>query len=164
MSLDKIPTIDMSSENFKEELAFNIWSTHSSSDYRNDRERPYNGQEHTDDGERGKTEVKGLTMRDIRDCLVKAILLSSPSDQYLKGDVFTKCWDYSEYDTTGKAKPTEYLLSRQNEPDFISTKVDTNTWRTQDVFKVNFNSIDPLAVAQNLTCEIEKMMGIFPNI
>lgn len=34
------------------------------------RDRPYDGQSHTDAGERGMQEVYGLTMRDIRDCFV----------------------------------------------------------------------------------------------
>jgi len=36
-----------------------------------DRDRAYNGQLHTDCGERGKTLVEGLTMRDVSDCFVK---------------------------------------------------------------------------------------------
>ena len=42
--------------------------------FRMDRERPYNGQMHTDQGERGKTLVEGLTMRDIADCMVRGFL------------------------------------------------------------------------------------------
>lgn len=42
--------------------------------FRMDRERPYNGQSHTDQGERGKTLVEGLTMRDISDCIVRGFL------------------------------------------------------------------------------------------
>ena len=34
------------------------------------RERPYNGQPHTDEGIRGSTLVEGLTMRDVKDCFV----------------------------------------------------------------------------------------------
>ena len=34
------------------------------------RDRPYNGQPHTDEGIRGSTMVEGLTMRDIKDCFV----------------------------------------------------------------------------------------------
>ncbi|MFL1440421.1 hypothetical protein [Nocardiopsis protaetiae] len=37
-----------------------------------DRERPYDGQPHTDEGERGKTLVEGLTMRDVFDCYIRA--------------------------------------------------------------------------------------------
>ncbi len=33
-----------------------------------------------------------------------------------------------------------------------------------DVYKVDWNKIDPMAVCQNLACEIERIMGIFPNV
>jgi hypothetical protein len=71
-----------------------------------DRNRPYLGQAHTDEGERGMTLVKGLTMRDVSDCIRRGIALAT-----------------REYD-----------------------------------------GMDPVAVAQNACCEIEKMMGIFPNL
>lgn len=156
----EIEILDASHEDFKEQFDFAVWSTGGSSDYRNDRERPYNGQSWTDEGERGRAEVKGLTMRDIRDCLIKAMLMSSASKKYLETDEWLKCWDFS----SGEAKPTQYLLDRQNEPDYVSTKVELGTWRTQDVYKLNFPGVDPLAIAQNMSCEIEKMMGIFPNL
>lgn len=157
---DDIPMIDMNSETFNEEFDFLIQSQHSSSDYRNDRERPYNGQSHTDQGERGKQLVSGLTMRDLKDCLIKAMLESAPSDKYLDPDVFLKCWDF----TTDPPTPTQFLLSMQNDSDFVSTKVETGNWRPQDVYKINLGNIDPLAIANNFTCQVEKMMGIFPNI
>ena len=157
---DDIPTIDVGAEDFKEQFNFILWSEHSCSDYRNDRERPYDGQTHTDDGERGKQIVSGLTMRDLKDCLIKALLLSAPSKKYLEVDTFIKCWDF----TTKPNTPTQFLLDNQNEPDFVSNKVELGTWRPQDVYKINFNDIDPLAIAKNFTCEVEKMMNIFPNI
>ena len=43
-----------------------------------DRNRSYNGQPWTSDGERGQTMVQGLTMRDIRDCLILAFYSSAP--------------------------------------------------------------------------------------
>ncbi len=43
-----------------------------------DRNRDYDGQPHTDSGTRGKTEVKGLTMRDISDCIVLGLIDSAP--------------------------------------------------------------------------------------
>jgi hypothetical protein len=156
---DDIPILDASAEDFKEQLDFALWSVGGSSDYRNDRERPYNGQSHTDQGERGKTLVEGLTMRDIQDCLIKAMLESGTSNRYLNKD-FSKCWNWGIDPPT----PTQFLLDRQNDPDFISTKVEIGTWRPQDVYKLNWDNIDPIAIAQNLTCNIEKMMGIFPNI
>jgi len=45
--------------------------------FRMDRDRPYNGQPHTDNGERGKTLVDGLSMRDISDCMVRGFLDAS---------------------------------------------------------------------------------------
>lgn len=42
--MDKeIQILDASHDDFKEQLEFAVWSTGGSSDYRNDRERPYNG-------------------------------------------------------------------------------------------------------------------------
>jgi len=155
-----IPILDSESPDFKDELAFNIWSTQSCSDFRNDRERPYDGQPWTDNGLRGQTEVKGLTFRDIKDCLIKAILMSAPNPatENDQTDEFLKCFDFS----TDPPTPTQYL--KDNQEKFISYKVELGTWRPQDVYKVDANKIDLLAVAQNLSCEMERMMGIFPNI
>ena len=44
------------------------------SGYSLDKDRPYDGQPHTDNGKRGETVVKGLTMRDISDCIVRGFL------------------------------------------------------------------------------------------
>lgn len=43
-----------------------------------DRDRPYNGQPWTDQGERGKQEVHGITMRDLRDCFIRGCYDSAP--------------------------------------------------------------------------------------
>lgn len=163
--IEHIPVIDPEDENFRENLEFNLWSTQSSSDYRNDRERPYNGQPWTDDGKRGETKVEGLTMRDIKDCIIKGFLLSGATEEYLEADEFLKCWDFSECELEAPSKPpkpTQYLLDNQDK--YVSTKVETGNWRPQDVYKLDLSKIDPLAVTQNTTVEIEKMMGIFPNI
>ena len=42
-----------------------------------DRNRPYDGQPHTDQGERGKTLIEGLTMRDVADCILLGFLDAS---------------------------------------------------------------------------------------
>ena len=34
---------------------------------------------------------------------------------------------------------------------------------TDDIYAIDFSHIDPLAHWQNMSCRIEKMMGIFPN-
>lgn len=60
-----------------------------------DRNRPYTGQMHTTYGERGKRLVEGLTMRDIADCYVMGVLLSSyPAPEYHKVEAGT--WDRSD--------------------------------------------------------------------
>ena len=84
-----------------------------------DRNRPYDGQSHTDEGERGKTFVEGLTMRDVADCMVIGFLEASGS--------------YPENPT----KNDMYAVSELPSPG---------------------------AAIQCAMCNVEKMMGIFPNI
>jgi len=97
--------------------------------YRNDRNRPYDGQPHTDNGIRGATKIKGLSFRDITDCFVRGFLLSNGVDQ----------------------------------PDLYE-RVENDSWLHSDLYKLHLENIDPGAACQNMCCEIEKMMGIFPNI
>ncbi len=73
------------------------------------RERPYNGQPWTSFGERGKTLIKGLTKRDIGDCIARAFIQSIPPEEGIDGMGWT-------------------------------------------------------ALIQNTGCNIEKMMGIYPNL
>lgn len=101
-------------------------------DHNMQRNRPYNGQSHTDNGERGKTEVKGVTMRDIRDCYIRAICLSAHH-----------------------IVPHLYEQADKGENACICEN---------DLYGWDFDRLDPIAIAHNLTCEIEKMMGIFPNV
>ena len=42
-----------------------------------DRNRPYDGQAHTDQGVRGRQPITGLTFRDLNDCFIRAVLLSA---------------------------------------------------------------------------------------
>ena len=97
------------------------------------RHRPYNGQSHTDHGERGKQLVEGLTTRDIRDCYVRAVILAS---SHLVSDGL-----YNE-----------------------AIKGEHGNITENDLFGIDLNQTDPVAIAQNMSCEIEKMMDIFPNI
>lgn len=133
------PTLDINEDNFKENLAFNLWSTHSSSDYRNDRNRPYDGQPHTNEGERGKTEVKGLTRRDISDCIVQGFLAASNNEELQNKTI----------EINKEFQNTEYACK--------------NTWRYQDIYEIDLSKVDPGAVIQATTCFIEHMMGIYPN-
>ncbi len=97
------------------------------------RDRPYNGQPQTMTGERGATEIRGVTFRDLRDCFVRAMLLSSHGispaglyDEATKGEAAALC--------------------------------------ENDLYGWDLNQLDPMAVAQNLACEVEKVMGIYPNV
>lgn len=105
-----------------------------------DKDRPYDGQPHTLYGERGAKTVDGLTMRDISDCFVRAWILAHP------------CWN-----SDGTRNEANSALYAKYEEDPLSIT-------HEDVYKADGTpGVDPIAMAQNLGCEIEKMMGIFPN-
>lgn len=84
-----------------------------------DRNRPYDGQPHTDHGARGRQLVEGLTMRDVMDCFTRACFDASGLEP--------KDWPGSLYD-------------------------------------LPWDDMDIVAVRQNLSCWIERYMGIFPNL
>jgi hypothetical protein len=105
------------------------------------RDRPYNGQYHTDKGIRGSQMISGVTMRDLKDAFIRAFIISHPS--YKSG-------------TWIKNEPNFTLGEEcKKGPDACICE--------NDVFRLK-GSVDPLAVSQNLTCEIEKLMGIYPNL
>lgn len=81
-----------------------------------DRNRNYNGQPHTNEGIRGSTEVKSITMRDLTDCLRIAL-----------------------YESCGS-------------PNGITS-----------VYDLDISKCDPVTIEQNLTCNVEKFMGVYPN-
>uniref|UniRef100_A0A6M3J472 Uncharacterized protein n=1 Tax=viral metagenome TaxID=1070528 RepID=A0A6M3J472_9ZZZZ len=86
-----------------------------------DRQRPYDGQPWTDTGERGATEIKGITFRDLRDCFIRACFDSSGLSDHEKRNI-------------------------------------------KSVYDLDWENIDIIAVSQNLSCWVEKYMGIFPNV
>ncbi len=90
--------------------------------------RPFDGQPHTDAGERGKTMVEGLRMRDIADCILLGFLYSMEGFGYSIAE-------------SGTATYNDVYVAQEADPDF-----------------------DPLAVIQNAMCQIEKRMGIYPNV
>jgi hypothetical protein len=94
------------------------------------RDRPYMGQAHTDTGERGKTEIKGITFRDLRDCFIRACChagdIEELSEEANKGEGAALC--------------------------------------ENDLYKLDLNQLDIMAVCQNLCVEVEKIMGIYPNV
>jgi hypothetical protein len=43
-------------------------------------------------------------------------------------------------------------------------KVENGTCCADDIYLIDFVKIDPIAALQNMQCEIEKMMDIYPNL
>ncbi len=82
----------MSNENdFTNDLRWAIAETSGSTAYDMARNRPYDGQPHTDSGKRGETAVEGLTMRDVADCIVRGFLAAGGSEREnpIWDDVYT---------------------------------------------------------------------------
>lgn len=98
------------------------------------RDRPYIGQPHTSLGKRGQTEVRGVTFRDLRDCFIRAMCFCADPDI-----------------------PTNRRILKE------ARKGENANLNGNAVYAVEGN-IDPLAIWQNMACEIEKIMGIYPNI
>lgn len=88
-----------------------------------DPNRPFDGQPHTDQGERGKTLVAGLRFRDVCDCFVIGWLQAAMRGSLAEGGTATY----------------------------------------NDIYECD-EDVDPLAVMQNMTCEMEKRMEIYPNM
>ena len=68
------------------------------------RDRPYNGQKHTYEGESGKQLVEGLTLRDIADCIAKGFLSAYDNEAVQEG-VRTGTWQYSDLYSKGSYDP-----------------------------------------------------------
>lgn len=100
-------------------------------------ERPFTGQPHTDQGERGKAEVCGLRFRDLADCAVRALADISLAD-VMREDM-------------GRA-------------DKIAQSIEDGTLNYNDLYDIVPEDIDPIALVQCITCRVEQFMGIFPNI
>lgn len=110
-------------------------------DHNMQRDRPYNGQPHTDTGTRGRQEISGVTMRDIRDCFFRAYIKSH--NYYVNGSI-------------QPIQPNSTLIDEANKG--VNGVISEN-----DLYTL-IGGFDPVAVSQNLTCEIEKIMGIYPNV
>lgn len=106
-----------------------------------DRDRPYSGQPQTATGVRGSRLITGLTDRDLYDCMIRGYILSHSSfkDSTMEPEA-------SNYDLISEAKKGPFAQLNAN-----------------DMFGMK-GSVDPLAVIQNTLCEVEKLMGIFPDL
>jgi hypothetical protein len=102
------------------------------------RDRPYNGQPHTGTGQRGATEISGITFRDLRDCFIRAVLLSTGAETI-----------------DGVNMRPRYEEANKGESAVLCEN---------DLYGFNLDRLDPMAICQNLSCEIERLMGIYPNV
>ena len=98
------------------------------------RSRPYNGQPQTVTGQRGATEVMGVTFRDLRDCYIRARCLAMGAN----------CAEN---------------MPRYNE----ALKGENAALCENDVYALK-GDVDEMAVLQCFCCEVEKLMGIYPNV
>jgi len=106
-----------------------------------DRDREFVGAFNTFWGERGKTFVHGLKIRDLCDCIVRSIFLCSHKSITDSGNKYLQ-------NLCESAEKGEYS-------DMI---------KPSDLYTIELDALDPVAVIQTVMCEIEKMMGIYPNI
>lgn len=102
------------------------------------RTRPYSGQPHRVNGVRGAAEIRGITFRDLRDAFIRAVLLSTGAEIIDGVDLRPR---YEE------ACKGELACLCEN-----------------DLYGFNLDRLDPMAIVQNLGCEVEKLMGIYPNL
>lgn len=100
-----------------------------------DPERPFNGQRHTSQGERGKTEVRGIRYRDLSDAVCKAWI-----------------------DAAGHTILDEGLQ------DELRQRADDGTLNYNDLYELECGDVDPVALIQNVCVRVEKLMGIYPNV
>lgn len=104
-------------------------------DHTTDPARPFTGQPHTDQGERGKTEVRGLRFRDLADCIAKAWI-----------------------DAAG------HTIEDEAERDKLRERADDGTLNYNDLYRLGCGDVDPVALIQCASVRVEKFMGIYPNV
>ena len=120
----------------EEEYPFDLGEIiQSLSDHTTDSERPFSGQSHTYQGERGKTEVKGIRFRDLADCVARA---------FIGAAVFT--------------------IKDKTFQEELRDRAEDGTLNYNDLYSLDLSEMDPGALISNIICEVEKMMGIYPNI
>jgi len=114
-----------------------------------DTNRPYLEQQAL----RAQIEIKGLTSRDICDCMVLGILDCVEDHKFPciyvseKGNLFHD-WDSLIASDEGYAN--HYL--------------DAEKITYNDLYGFDLDKIDPLAAVQNMACYLERRMGIYPAL
>ena len=107
----------------------------SMTDHTTDPDRPFTGQPQTYQGERGKTEVKGIRFRDLADCVARVFV------------------DAAGFDIEDEVVRDE-----------LYRRAEDGTLNYNDLYTLNLSKMDPVALIQNIGCRVEKVMGIYPNV
>lgn len=104
-------------------------------DHTTDKDRPFTGQPHTHEGERGKTMIRGIRFRDLADCVCRAFIDASALD-----------------------------LEDETLREELYRRAEDGTLNYNDLYKLDLSKMDPVALIQNIHCRVEKAMGIYPNV
>lgn len=124
-----------------ENMSIEAMVDHLGSDTSMLRGRPYDGQDHTCAGKRGSEFARNMRFRDIKDCFVRGYIQSH--EYYVSGSV-------------EKIQPNATLIDECRKGQFAAIC-------DNDMYTLRGNA-DPMAVWQNMACEMEKMMEIYPNV
>ena len=112
-----------------------------------DKDRPYLEQQ----PERAKMEIKGLTRRDVCDCMVLGILESCPDNNFPKLYFSEEGVAFQSFE--------DLEAAGHNYKDHV---IDHERATYNDVYKIG--DIDPIAAVQNMACHLERRMGVFPAL
>ncbi len=102
---------------------------------------------------RTQMEIKGLTRRDICDCMVLGIM--ECLDNNLKPIVY-------ESEEGNEFKTFEELEAQSEH--YKNQYVDQERITYNDLYGGDLDKIDPVAAVQNMACHLERRMGVFPAL
>ena len=114
-----------------------------------DPDRPYIEQQPL----RAKMEIKGLTRRDICDCMVLGILECKPGDSIPRIYLSEEGTAFSSFDALLESGET-----------YDGSVIDHECVTYNDLYGWDLNTIDPVAAIQNMACYLEQRMGVFPAL
>ena len=116
-----------------------------------DKHRPYLGQQPL----RAKMEIKGLTARDIQDCMVLGILECKPEKYPELPRIYTS-------EEGNKFKDLEELI--KSDESYKDSHIDPERVTWNDLYGWDLDEVDPVAAVQNMACYLERRMGVFPAL
>lgn len=117
-----------------------------------DKNRPHLGQQPL----RDEMEIKGLTRRDIQDCMVLGILECRPDEGREElPRIYTS-------EKGNEFKDWESLLA--SDEGYKDSRLDAERITWNDLYGWDFDQIDPVAAVQNMACYLERRMGVYPAL